>query len=322
MCSLAAGRPLPRDEHRGDPLQYVRAGRGQRRLALAVLLTGHADSHAAGVDGFLKHVTEHHLSLDDLWMATDAGHPLACMLVVPSPGRTAMAFISPVASDEHRPIVAGLARHVCAAQSPARLRLIQVLLDEQQQREKAALQDAGFNCLAQLLYMQRTISRPQGPGGLDLDPPISAVRYSKANRHHFEAAILESYHNTLDCPGLVGLRKIDDIIAGHMAAGRFKPELWLALHHRGEPVGVMLLNLVPQHQGVELVYLGISPAWRGRGLAGKLLTHAFAAAADHGATNIILAVDAANKPALHLYRTMNFRTTGRRLAMMYVVDAG
>ena len=121
----------------------------------------------------------------------------------------------------------------------------------------------------------------------------------------------------MDCPGLVGLRHINDIIAGHMATGTFKPQFWFALHQESKPMAIMLLNLVPRQNAIELVYLGVCPHWRGQGIGRKLLLHGIGLARRYGISKMILAVDRDNKPALRLYESLEFASTARKLAMIF-----
>jgi len=252
-----------------------------------------------------------------LWVAHRGGEPLASTLIVPNRGHTAMVFTSPLETWEGIPTLAQLVARAGRAQDAARVRLLQALLEPQQQLEQQALLDAGFSDLAHLLYMQRRAPR-QRPS-LHLDG-IEHVHWSEAHRDLFANAILQTYQDTMDCPGLLGLRQIDDIIAGHMATGEFFPQLWFALHQHGKPVGAMLLNRIPQQQALELVYLGLVPAWRGKGLARKMLEHGMGLARPHDADNVLLAVDENNTPALNLYKSMRFSINGRKLAMVFALQ--
>jgi len=139
---------------------------------------------------------------------------------------------------------------------------------------------------------------------------------AEQNRQLFADAIGVSYEQTMDCPGLVGLRTMDDIIAGHQATGVFDPDIWFAISSGDEPVGVMLLNAVPQRSALELVYLGIGPKWRGKGLARVLLKHAITVANRRLLPHFTLAVDQTNAPALKLYRSLQFVETGRKHAKL------
>jgi ribosomal protein S18 acetylase RimI-like enzyme len=174
---------------------------------------------------------------------------------------------------------------------------------------------AGFQRLAHLVYMQRPIT-PQFFPPLSLEPGLELSTWSPSRRQLFHDAIAASYEDTLDCPGLLGLRDVDDVIAGHMATGEFQPALWLALHQGRRPVGVLLLNLVLQRQNMELVYLGLAKPWRGKGLGRRLVQHALVLAQEHHVGHLVLAVDELNSAALRLYRSMGFSATVRKLALV------
>lgn len=302
----------------GEAPRLERVAPARQREALAVLLTGHAVGGDGAVDQFLRFAGEQSLDLSELWAAVDATDRLrAAALLVPSAGRTAMVFTSPVAGRDELPLHARLADALCLAQDGGRIRLVQSLLDPHQVNERRALERADFQPLATLIYMQRAAEpatrRPTPP---DLGEGFQVTHGYDDHRPLFAGIIAASYEGTLDCPGLLGLREIDDVIDGHRGTGRFHPDLWFAWRCDGEPVGVMLLSEVPQRRAVELVYLGIAQPWRGRGLARRALHLAFDVATQRGATSIILAVDERNVPALNLYRALAFRPTSRKTAMI------
>jgi len=78
------------------------------------------------------------------------------------------------------------------------------------------------------------------------------------------------------------------------------------------PAGVAMVNDL--HGRGELVYLGVVPEMRGHGIGRALLRRAIRETAEMGLTQISLAVDAGNTPALRLYRDAGFEETHRRLA--------
>jgi ribosomal protein S18 acetylase RimI-like enzyme len=141
-------------------------------------------------------------------------------------------------------------------------------------------------------------------------------------REDFAAAIEASYEQTLDCPALVGMRQIDDVLEGHLAVGLFHEDLWLLVRDAGEPAGVMLLNLTQDGCSAELVYLGLRPSLRGRSLGRALLTHGLGRARRSGAEKMLLAVDERNEPAVHLYQSLHFVAIARRTAMVMAAVRG
>ncbi|HEX7009039.1 MAG TPA: hypothetical protein VF184_03600, partial [Phycisphaeraceae bacterium] len=226
--------------------RFERAGPDLQREALALLLTGRPSGRDPAVDRFLRSDWGRQILLDELWIARDdRSRPAMAALLTPCPGRTAMLFASPASSWPTTDLAAGLLHAVCAAQDPAQTRLIQALLDPGQSLLAAALERAGFTRLAELIYMQRQAHAPRKPQPLILPGEnYRLLHWSEEHRQAFRQVILASYEQTRDCPGLLGLRQIDDVIAGHMAAGRFDPNLWFALYEDQHPVGVMLLSPV------------------------------------------------------------------------------
>lgn len=314
---MAVTKEFFRGKGSGEPLTFRRAALAEQRVGLGLLLVGKPRPFEPAVDQFLSFIAQQKMTIHELWLAFRGQEPIAAVLLVPSPGRTAILFISPTIAGNAPGVEAQLARQACAGQDPTHVGLIQAILDPGQRPEAAALTEAGFTPLAELIYMQR--STQGGSARLELPPGVEVHRWSAASRPIFTAGILASYEQTLDCPGLLGLRTIDDIIAGHMASGKFVPELWLALTHGDEPVAVMLINPLPQRQSAELVYLGLAPKWRGRGLGRRLLSFGLAQAAQRHAQTLSLAVDDSNTPAMRLYEAMGFVPTGRKLALIRAI---
>jgi ribosomal protein S18 acetylase RimI-like enzyme len=245
-----------------------------------------------------------------------------------------MAFVSPIAHGNRIADVAAAIREAARRLDPAQVRIVQVLLDNGQELEAQALMAAGFGKLAHLIYMQKAIAATEAGRPLTIAPPLRRITWSDDRYDAFANAILASYEQTLDCPGLLGLRDIGDIIAGHQATGRFVPELWQTICEQpgpgraeldaaggGGPVAVMLLCDLPHRQALELVYLGVSVPYRGQGWARRLVEHAVHLARQRGCDKIMLAVDEHNTPALKLYRSMHFTATSRRTALIRQVKS-
>jgi ribosomal protein S18 acetylase RimI-like enzyme len=130
-----------------------------------------------------------------------------------------------------------------------------------------------------------------------------------------------SYEQTLDCPDLHAMRRVGDVLTGHMSVGEFDPRLWTLLKVADEPAGVLLLNRVPEQRCVELVYLGLARAYRGQGFGRLLMDHALGQCARIGQRTLALAMDQRNTPAQHLYKTTGFGTVSTRIALARQVPA-
>ena len=308
-----------------DPTAFTRVSGEHRRAALSLLLTGRPGGKGAAVEAFETFARDNQLDLQHLWTVSDGKKDAAAVLIVPGVGRTAMLFLSPLASaGSGRVALAGrLIARALANLDPDRIRLVQALLDQDQTTQQRAIEAGGFRFLADLAYMHRPGKAIVNLPAIQLDGrALAATHWSEADRPLFARAIADSYQDTLDCPGLLGLRDMDDIIAGHRATGRFNPKHWTVWHEGGTPVAVLLLAESAASRGFELVYLGVSPHARRRGLSQLIMQHALHTVAVGGEspgadTPLQLAVDDRNEPALRLYRGLGFRTSLRKTALIY-----
>jgi ribosomal protein S18 acetylase RimI-like enzyme len=174
----------------------------------------------------------------------------------------------------------------------------------------AAIERAGFDRLAVLSYMRRPIRFEDKllapPAGLEWRP------YSIFRHGLFARTILRTYRDSLDCPKLAGLRPINDTLSTHKHTGTFSWRRWRLAMAGGEPVGAVLVN---ENQGRgDLVYLGVAPEARGRGIGRALLERGIRDTAEMGLPQMGLAVDVGNAPALRLYERAGFHEVRRRPA--------
>ena len=182
-----------------------------------------------------------------------------------------------------------------------------------------ALDRAGFQPLATLSYLRRAVrgtDSAAGPADREVKPLAPPVltwqRYSRLSHRRFADTIARTYADSLDCPKLAGLRTIDEVIETHKHTGRFTPRSWRLVLDGGRTVGVAMVNDL-KGRG-ELVYLGVVPEARGRGIGRALLARAIRDTAKRGLTRMGLAVDTHNTPAIRLYEWAGFHEIHRRLA--------
>jgi len=292
-----------------------------QRAALAKLLTGSDCRDDPTVDHFLQISRQQSLDLRELWISRDRDRVRSAALLVPSTGRAAMLFLSPTDSEATRDEAAAVVSRLCESLDGDDIHLVQALLEPTQVEQARVLEHAAFTPLAKLVYMEKRV-RGRTVAPLELPEGVEAIPWSESAREDFGRAILASYEQTLDCPGLLGVRTIDDILAGHIAAGKFRPDLWFALYREDEPVGVLLLNESGTRPALELVYLGLSVNWRGQGLARRMMEHAIGEVARLGLTSMLLAVDDRNTPALRLYESLGFVPHSKKSALIRALSVG
>lgn len=287
----------------------------ERPLALGRLVMGAgvlSDAQQRKLDQYAEQMG---FDYRHLWGAFDEETGIAAAtLLVPRPGRTAMLFHSPVKRHDQAERVVPVIDAACEAMPSDEATMAQALLNTSEELEQWMLEKASFDRLAVLEYMQTHVPRTT----LDVPMPdgVTLIAYDPAHRPLFTQALDASYEQTLDCPGLRGLRATEDVLIGHQATGVFDPSLWHVAVSGGRVVGVMLLNQVPGQTLVELVYLGIAPSARGRGLARALMQHGLWLCAQREMNMMSLAVDESNTPAMKLYRRLGFARTACKLAMV------
>jgi mycothiol synthase len=282
------------------------------RLVLGGQAAGITDHH---VSEFLAFANERAIDLGLLWIAEAAGKPLLAALPIISPGRTALLFASPPPSRPLDAILGQLIDAACQAISARDIHLAQALLDPTDEIMHRVYGGAGFERMAELIYLQ-------GAPPPDVAPPVLPphcrwATYSAATHDSFVQTIQASYQQSLDCPALNGLRDMADVIEGHKASGVFEPGHWFLLYQSDRPIGVLLLASSGRDaELMELVYLGLPPEARGRKLSEILIRQAMAVVAATKHQRLSLAVDERNVPALKLYYRHGMNRITSKLALM------
>lgn len=192
--------------------------------------------------------------------------------------------------------------------------LAQLVAGEHDGYCETALARAGFPRFAALLYLFADLPSARSarsPAGDDRTA-LQFVPRAGQQPQRLGALLEQTYLGTLDCPGLDGVRPMHDVLAGYRAQGQHTPDDWYFVRERDADVGALLLTMHPEPANAELVYMGVIPSARGRGLGGQIVRFALAAAARRGAERLVLAVDGSNAPALRAYEREGFVTWDRR----------
>ena len=286
-----------------------------RRAALGRLMSAGAVLTDAQHDQVVDYAERLGVRYEHLWAGYDERGALGpAALVVARPGRSAMVFASAPKRRADVPAVAAVIDAASSSVSVDQVRLLQALVDPEGHLEAESFTGAGFFELAMLAYMQRSVPRSAAPPAMP--PGVTCLSYRDALRGRFGAALEASYENTLDCPGLRGLRSTEDVLDGHQGTGQFDPALWTLLVADGRDAGVILVNRLDEMDGAELVYLGLAEWARGQGHASRLVRRALAQCAAAGAGSLTLAADQSNAPAARLYKRLGFYRVARKRALL------
>ncbi|MEX2174675.1 MAG: GNAT family N-acetyltransferase [Pirellulaceae bacterium] len=187
--------------------------------------------------------------------------------------------------------------------------LAQTILDSANEFPAATMVAAGYVYAGELCYMAalaECFPEREPPRDWTVEP------LSTANRAPFIALIDATYQGSLDCPLVDGLRDTADVLEGYRSVGQYRPEYWLTVKHEKSDIGCLILADHPAQDQMEIVYVGVVNAARGRRLGLALTRHAQWLARQEGKARLVLAVDQANRPAILAYQSAGFVAWDRR----------
>lgn len=274
-----------------------------------------ADDSARRVRVLRDYLASQATWLEGVWAAERDGHIRAACALIGHPGRTGTVVLPSweVRVDASlRQDLLSLLRVMTDDLDPDGFHLIQAIVDPGADWRNGLLADAGFERLADLVYQEMPI------GGMPGSPALPAGfgwrRYDASMGARLERLLGETYEGTLDCPGLNGMRRLADVVAGHRATGEFDPGYWLLLEESGRAIACVLLARMSYSGAMEVVYMGVVPAARGRGIGELLVAQAAHLAGQSGVEKLALTVDARNSPARRIYEGAGFGPVENRRA--------
>lgn len=261
------------------------------------------------VEELLTHGRSGRVALDGLLAARREGRLCGVQFWQVLPGRTALVWPPRVVSGESARLADELIEVACRRLTDRDVQVAYTILDTVSPADDAVLRSAGFDPLADLLYL----ASPSGQfPSLRPASPLEFETYCHDNHGRLVHVVEASYEQTLDCPRLNGVRAMEDVLAGYRATGVFDPERWLIVRHAGRDVGCLILADHPNHDNCELVYMGLVPSARGNGWGMLIARHGQWQAGRLGRQRMVLAVDAENAPAIAMYGAVGFKAWDRR----------
>jgi len=301
-----------------NPLRITELSPEQENLGLRLFLGELEESQFQQQVAMLRaSVQRQPLSGYRIWGAFRAEKLTGSILIQTQPGRTAVVWPPRLEAGESQETAQRLLRTGMEHLPRPGIRMAQALLPTDSGADAELLVRDGFRHVSDLLFL--VCLAEQFPSS----PPCRELRfesYSPAKHTRFAELVDATYVDTLDCPAVNGVRCVDDVLQGYRATGHFDPERWFIVHHQGEQIGCLILTDYPEHATWELIYMGILPAARGRGLGVEIVRHALWLAGQASPNRLVLAVDAANEPALRMYAASGFQAWDRRSVYVRVLD--
>ena len=249
------------------------------------------------------------VSLDGLLVARDGAELVGAVWVSQLPGRTAAIWPARTVPRESVPLALRLLQSADDYLVARRVRLAQCVVEVDCGPDVDILRVAGYEHAADLLYMASTVDVfPESPPGQGLH----FERYQPEGERRMANILAQTYQGTLDCPALDGVRSNDDVLTGYRATGDAASNHWYFIRDKIGDVGCLLLTDHSKDSQWELIYVGFIPASRGKAWGLEATRYAQWLTRQAGRERLVLAVDAANHPALRMYALAGFSAWDRR----------
>ncbi len=257
------------------------------------------------------------------WVALRGSTLVGAIEAICQSGRTAYVRIPATVPGEPDDTCVGLVTAITQQLADTQQTdLAQSMLDVTATKAQASFQAAGYEYVAELLYLLWTAGTEVPPGFPSI-PNLRLLPVSQCSPSVLPEVIEATYRETLDCPALDGVRDMQDVLDGYRSVGQTGDRHWMLAFDGQRPVGCLLLAEHPanpesssQAGTWELVYMGLIPGARGHGWGAALIQRAQQLVTEHQAEHLILAVDAQNRPALGHYLRAGFTIGNRRLVLL------
>lgn len=286
---------------------------GELRLAALTLLycrlaQGEQEKQLASL---LESVERNEITLDNLLVALRDRTPVGAMLIVIRPGRMAFLWPPVVLPGETGTFVAEeLVTAAASRVDAAGVVVTQCLLELDDTQGRDLLNSRGFPYSTEILLLSREVGDP--PRSADRDYEFLTIEtWNSALDEEFDEVVERTYIDSLDCPEISRFRSGSDALTSYRAAPDFDPALWSLCRFDDKAAGVLLAH-DHQERGIrEIVYLGVVPEARRRGVGRSLLLRSLSDALNAGIEGCEVAVDGGNRYALGLYRSLGFEEERR-----------
>jgi mycothiol synthase len=287
--------PPPPELMRGALELMFSALAGPQRATMLEVTLAAVERGERSLDGLLAARRQNHLA-GAVWSELHAGH-------------TAEIWPPRLADDSPPRLADDLLAKALTCLRWQQVTMVQSLLTLDTGADADHLRRAGFEHACDLLYLVSPA------GAFPTSPAAGGLTFEAVDGADLEALvplIERTYVKTLDCPALNGRRDCHQVVIGYRATCHDDLSHWFIVRHQGETLGCLLLSHDARQANWELIYMGLLPEARGRGWGLEMVRHAQWRVAAQGGERLVLAVDAANQPAITIYAAAGFLAWDRR----------
>jgi len=293
-----------------------------------------ADERAAQVASTIASAADPVMTFANLLIARRGQRIVAAVWIQPAPGKTAVVWPPQLVAEEPESTADALFKEVEARLAASDVELAQAVQTNDQGDDADRLRRHGFPLSAKLLYLiwdADPMALPSQHSNDEFDPNDSVVEdsaatwstgqaepegtptslefepYDGANSERLAEVVERTYVETLDIPALNNMRRMDDVLDGYRLVGEYDPHNWYFVREGKDDVGCLLLANHGDVGHFELIYMGVVPEARGRGIGKRITEFAQRHTVQAGSRRLILGVDAENCPALSSYTAAGFQ---------------
>jgi ribosomal protein S18 acetylase RimI-like enzyme len=259
-----------------------------------------------------------HPGPESFWGGYRAGALVGIIRVQVLPGRSAVLAAPRMLTDASTDTAVSFLKAVLHALKTHDVQIVQALVKDIHSADAQLLTAAGLKHAADLEYLVSLANAfpESAPTG-----ELTFRAYTEREHSNFAALVETTYVDSQDCPAAAGLRAIDDVLAGYRGSAVFEsakenPAQWIIASSDGADVGCLIIADEPDHNQSELMYIGVVPEARSRGLGLSLVRYAQWMTRTSGRSRLVLAVDAAIDPAFAMYTAAGFITWDRQSVLL------
>ncbi|OWV31664.1 GNAT family N-acetyltransferase [Halomonas campaniensis] len=277
----------------------------KRREALLKLAAAYDPTQQSALSAAVKAM--YHQSdtqWEGLWVTLEAGQVTAAIWVQRLPMNMAQLWLPKAGLPQKvaapAPLLLDTARQWVKTQN---IRLCHLELSSEAAETEGLLVKHGMQRLVCLEYLIGSTHRRLA---MNEALPLSLQPFGELSLAEQLSLLTEVGEGSLDSRPLRDILSIKELLAGFYQQDPQAPQHWYAVGFQNVVVGVLLLAPRPALGRWELMLMGLTPAWRGKGLGRSLLNKALALAQQAGVQEVALGVDDVNLPAKRLYQQAGF----------------
>lgn len=272
----------------------------KRREALLQLAAAHDPKLQAALSAAVKAMyNQPDVQWEGLWVTFEAGQLTAAIWVQPLPTNMAQLWLP----NEQGANTSILLRAAYRWVKTHNIRLCHLELPSEAAETEELLLKHAMQRLVCLEYLTGSSHRRLA---MNEAMPLSLQPFGELSPADQLSLLAAVGQDSLDSRPLRDVLSVKELLAGFYQQAPQAPQHWYAVGFRDAVVGVLLLAPRPALGRWEIMLMGLTPGWRGKGLGRSLLNKALELAQQAGAQEVVLGVDEVNLPAKRLYQQAGF----------------